>query len=91
MLGASVLGWYDQKLSQVTDLVTPTLWLVGAFVVLMAYIAYRSWKKAAIAALGMAIVIAIVDNVTSLSSMVEGEIAASTGAVSSESADGRPA
>ncbi|WP_046472318.1 hypothetical protein [Allosalinactinospora lopnorensis] len=73
---ASVLDWYGDKLTQVTDLVTPTLWLIGAFVVLMAYIVYRSWKKAAIAALGMAIVIAIVNNVTSLSDMVEGEIAA---------------
>lgn len=72
----SFLDWYDDKLQRVTELVTPTLWLIGAFMVLVAYVAFRSWKKAAIAGIGMAIVIAIVTNVTSLSSMVEGEIAA---------------
>ncbi|WP_028649013.1 hypothetical protein [Nocardiopsis sp. CNT312] len=72
---ASVLEWYDTKLSEVTALVTPTLWIIGVFVVLVAYLMYRSWKKAAIAGLGMAIVIAIVNSVTGLSDMVEGEFA----------------
>lgn len=74
----SVLQWYDEKLQQLTALVTPTLWLIGAFMVLVAYVAFRSWKKAAIAGIGMAVVIAIVTNVTSLSGMVEGELAAPT-------------
>ncbi|MFV2198877.1 hypothetical protein [Nocardiopsis sp. LOL_012] len=72
---AGVLEWYDTKLSEVTALVTPTLWIIGVFVVLVAYLMYRSWKKAAIAGLGMAIVIAIVNSVTGLSDMVEGEFA----------------
>jgi hypothetical protein len=82
----SVLHWYDEKLQQVTDLITPTLWLIGAFMVLVSYIAFRSWKKAAIAGIGMAIVIAIVSNVESLSGMVEGELAAAPAAVTGTAA-----
>lgn len=77
MFHAGVLDWYDTKLSEVTDLVNPTLWIIGVFVVLAAYIMYRSWKKAAIAALGMAIIIALVNNVESISGMFEGEVEAS--------------
>jgi hypothetical protein len=82
----SVLHWYDEKLQQVTDLITPTLWLIGAFMVLVSYIAFRSWKKAAIAGIGMAIVIAIVSNVESLSGMVEGELAAAPAAATGTAA-----
>ncbi|GAA1438983.1 hypothetical protein [Nocardiopsis tropica] len=74
---ASVLGWYDTKLGEITALVSPTLWLIGVFVTLVAYVMYRSWKKAAIAALGMAIIIALVNNVEDIAGMFEGEVEAS--------------
>ncbi|MCK9871355.1 hypothetical protein MRI28_17210 [Nocardiopsis dassonvillei] len=74
---AGVLEWYDTKLGQVTDLIMPTLLFIGFFVVLLSYLMFRSWKKAAVAAIGMAIVIAIVNSVTGLSSLVEGEFASS--------------
>ncbi|WP_159942558.1 MULTISPECIES: hypothetical protein [unclassified Nocardiopsis] len=76
-LQAGVLDWYDTKLNEVTALVTPTLWIIGVFVVLAAYVMYRSWKKAAIAALGMAIIIALINNVEGIASMFEGEVEAS--------------
>lgn len=73
---AGVLDWYDTKLSEITALVTPTLWIIGVFVALAAYVMYRSWKKAAIALLGMAIIIALVNNVEGIATMFEGEVAA---------------
>lgn len=75
LTSASVLEWYNTKLGEVTDLVMPTLLLIGFVVVLIAFITYRSWKKAAVAGIGMAIVIAIVNSVTGLSDLVEGEFA----------------
>ncbi|MEV6822890.1 hypothetical protein AB0M72_29505 [Nocardiopsis dassonvillei] len=75
-LQAGVLDWYDTKLAEVTALVTPTLWIIGVFVVLAAYVMYRSWKKAAIAALGMAIIIALVNNVEGIAGLFEGEVEA---------------
>jgi predicted RND superfamily exporter protein len=77
ILQAGVLDWYDTKLTEITDLVNPTLWLIGVFVVLAAYVVYRSWKKAAIAALGMAIIIALINNVDGIANMFEGEVEAS--------------
>ncbi|MEU0489994.1 hypothetical protein ABZ249_12255 [Nocardiopsis sp. NPDC006139] len=76
-LQAGVLDWYDTKLDEVTALVNPTLWIIGVFVVLAAYVMYRSWKKAAIAALGMAIIIALINNVEGIAGMFEGEVEAS--------------
>ncbi|GAA1095267.1 hypothetical protein [Nocardiopsis metallicus] len=77
ILQAGVLDWYDTKLNEITDLVNPTLWLIGVFVVLASYVVYRSWKKAAIAALGMAIIIALINNVDGIANMFEGEVEAS--------------
>lgn len=72
-LAGDILNWYQSKLSAITGLIEPTLMLVALFFVIVAYAAFRSWKKAVIAGIGGAIVIAVVSQITGISSKVQSE------------------
>lgn len=70
----SVLDWYKQKLDAIKALIQPTLMVVALFFVIVSYMMYRSWKKAVIAGIGGAIVVAIVANITGIADKVKSEI-----------------
>ena len=74
VLAGDVLIWYQSKLNAIKALVQPTLAVVALCFVIIAYVAFRSWKKAVIAGIGGAIVIAIVANITGMSSKFKSEL-----------------
>jgi hypothetical protein len=70
VLAGDILNWYQDKLSAVTGLIEPTLLVVALFFVIVSYAMFRSWKKAVIAGIGGAIVIAVVSQITGIASKV---------------------
>lgn len=76
-LAGDILNWYQGKLGDITALVRPTLIVVALFFVIVSYMMFRSWKKAVIAGIGGAIVIAVVGQITGISSKVQNEIGGS--------------
>lgn len=73
-LAGDLLDWYREKLNEITSLVPVTLAFVAVFLAIVAYIVYRSWKKAVMAAIGGAIVIALVAKLADLAGLVESEL-----------------
>lgn len=69
-----IFDLYRAKMNEINGLIGPTLALVGLILVIFAYVSYRSWKKAIIAGVGAAIVIAVVAKIGSLSTMVKSEL-----------------
>ena len=69
-LAGDILNWYQGKLSEITGLIQPTLLLVAMFFVIVSYAMFRSWKKAVIAGIGGAIVIAVVSQITGIAGKV---------------------
>jgi len=78
-LAGDILNWYQGKLSAITGLIQPTLMVVALFFVIVSYAMFRSWKKAVIAGIGGAIVLAVVSQITGISSKVQTEIGGSPG------------
>lgn len=76
-LAGDILNWYQSKLSAITGLIQPTLIVVALFFVIVSYAMFRSWKKAVIAGIGGAIVIAVVSQITGISGKVQNEIGGS--------------
>ncbi|MGP4027209.1 hypothetical protein [Actinomadura sp. 3N407] len=68
-----VLDWYEQKLQEINNLIGPTLMVIALAFVIFAYVSFRSWKKAMIAGIGGAIVLAVVTKISGLSELVENE------------------
>jgi glucose-6-phosphate-specific signal transduction histidine kinase len=73
-LAGDILNWYQSKLGEITGLIRPTLIVVALFFVIVSYAMFRSWKKAVIAGIGGAIVLAVVGQITGISSKVQNEI-----------------
>jgi glucose-6-phosphate-specific signal transduction histidine kinase len=73
-LAGDILNWYQGKLGEITGLIQPTLIVVALFFVIVSYAMFRSWKKAVIAGIGGAIVLAVVAQITGISSKVQSEI-----------------
>lgn len=71
-----ILDLYKQKLQEINQLIGPTLLVVCLAFVIVAYVSFRSWKKAMIAGVGGAIVLAVVAKISGLSKLVENELAA---------------
>ena len=76
LAAGGIFDLYRAKMNEINGLVGPTLALVGLVFVIFAYVSYRSWKKAIVAGVGAAIVIAVVAKIGSLSSMVKTEFQA---------------
>ena len=76
VLAGGVIDLYNQKLNEIKSLIGPTLAVIGLIFVIVAYVSFRSWKKAAIAGIGAAIVMAVVAKITGLSNMVKSEFQA---------------
>jgi hypothetical protein len=72
-LAGDILNWYQDKLSAITSLIEPTLIVVALFFVIVSYAMFRSWKKAVIAGIGGAIVIAVVSQITGIAGKVSTE------------------
>lgn len=72
-LAGDILNWYQGKLSAITGLIEPTLLVVALFFVIVSYAMFRSWKKALIAGIGGAIVIAVVSQITGIAGKVSTE------------------
>jgi hypothetical protein len=73
MAAGGIFDLYRSKMNEINGLIGPTLALVGLIFVIVAYVSYRSWKKAIVAGVGAAIVIAVVAKIGSLSTMVKSE------------------
>jgi glucose-6-phosphate-specific signal transduction histidine kinase len=73
-LAGDILNWYQGKLSAITGLIEPTLLVVALFFVIISYAMFRSWKKAVIAGIGGAIVLAVVAQISGISSKVQSEL-----------------
>lgn len=73
VLAGDILNWYRGKLPAITGLIEPTLLLVALFFVIISYAMFRSWKKALIAGIGGAIVIAVVSQITGIAGKVSTE------------------
>ena len=76
-LAGDILNWYQGKLAAITGLIQPTLIVVALFFVIVSYAMFRSWKKAVIAGIGGAIVLAVVAQITGISGKVQTEIGGS--------------
>lgn len=74
VLAGDLLDWVDQKQDQISNLVPDLLMLAAAFFALVAWVVARSWKKAMVAGIGGAIVIAVVNQLGILSDKVGTEI-----------------
>src|SRR5690606_15752353 len=74
VLAGDLLQWVQQKQGEIKALVPGLLWLAAVFFALGAWVVARSWKKAMVAGIGGAIVIAVVNQLTALSGKVETEI-----------------
>ncbi|WUI00377.1 hypothetical protein OHR68_00680 [Spirillospora sp. NBC_00431] len=74
VLAGDLIQWVDQKQGEIKGLVPGLLWLAAVFFALVAWVVARSWKKAMVAGIGGAIVIAVVNQLTALSGKVETEI-----------------
>ena len=74
VVAGDVLDWLNTKQAQIKGLVPNLLILAAMFFALVAWIVARSWKKAMVAGLGGAIVIAVVNQLGPLSDKLESEI-----------------
>lgn len=74
VLAGDLIEWVNRKEGEIKGLVPGLLWLAAVFFALVAWVVARSWKKAMVAGIGGAIVIAVVGQLNNLSSKVQTEI-----------------
>jgi hypothetical protein len=74
VVAGDIITWINAKETAVKALVTPTLWLAAVFFALVAWVVSRSWKKAMVAGIGGAIIIAVVGQLDAISAKVGTEI-----------------
>ncbi|MFI0448060.1 hypothetical protein [Actinomadura sp. 6N118] len=74
VLAGDLIQWVQMKQGEIKGLVPGLLWLAAVFFAIVAWVVARSWKKAMVAGIGGAIVIAVVSQLGSLSDKVESEI-----------------
>jgi len=74
VVAGDVLNWITTKENAIKGMVPLTLWVLTAFFAMVAWMVSRSWKKAVVAFIGGAIIIAIVGQLTSISDKVKTEV-----------------
>jgi uncharacterized membrane protein YjjB (DUF3815 family) len=77
VVAGDILNWITTKENAIKGMVPLTLWVLTAFFAIVAWMVSRSWKKAVVAFVGGAIIIAIVGQLTSISDKVKTEITGS--------------
>ncbi len=74
VVAGDIITWINTKETALKALVTPTLWLAAVFFALVAWVVSRSWKKAMVAGIGGAIIIAVVGQLDTIATKVGTEI-----------------
>ncbi|TYB48560.1 hypothetical protein [Actinomadura chibensis] len=74
VLAGDLIDWVQLKEGEIKGLVPGLLWLAAVFFAIVAWVVARSWKKAMVAGIGGAIVIAVVNQLGNLSDKVGTEI-----------------